>query len=111
MQRPCTTAPPALALAGSLRGTSTAILFLCLQMLMVCADRLLKVNAREAVADRVQALPDTVAAVDMVLRVAGMGSTVLGRDEVDMAHLDVQDTAHLQVGEGMGLHHEAMAVL
>lgn len=87
------------------------ILSLRLLMHMACADHLSKASAREAVADRDLVLAGIVAAVVMVPRVADMGNMVLDRAGVDMAHLGVVATAHLQAVEDMGLHHEDMVVL
>lgn len=102
-------APLALALADSLRETSMATLSLHLQTPMVCADHLLRVNDREAVADQV--LPVTVAVVVMDPRVVDMDSMVLDRAEVDTAHqVAAEGMDHLLVVEDMAHQQEAMVV-
>lgn len=76
---------------------------------MVCADLLLRVNDREAVAD--QALLVTVAVVVMDLRVADTDSMVLDRAEVGTAHQVVAEGMdHLVVVEDMAHQQEAMVV-
>lgn len=76
---------------------------------MVCADLLLRVNDREAVA--VQVLPVIVAVVVMDLHAADMDSMVLDRAEVDTAHQAVAEGMdHLLVVEDMAHHQEAMGV-